>query len=206
MEPLNNQKLNKVKITEALLQSDIGIINIEALRNILGIREKKTPFVLINSLVMNGILKRLEVGKYIIVSKNPSKFLIANFLYEPSYISFESALNFHGILSQFPVEITSATVKKTKSKEIDGNLYDYSRINKDLFWGYEKKEGFLIALPEKALLDQIYLSINGKKRIDLGEYDLSNIDKKRLNEYMNSVKSGIVKDKIIGILRINKIL
>ncbi|MEI6237967.1 MAG: hypothetical protein WCP15_00340 [bacterium] len=206
MEPLNNQKLNKVKITEALLQSDIGIINIEALRNILGIREKKTPFVLINSLVMNGILKRLEVGKYIIVSKNPSKFLVANFLYEPSYISFESALNFHGILSQFPVEITSATVKKTKSKEIDGNLYDYSRINKDLFWGYEKKEGFLIALPEKALLDQIYLSINGKKRIDIDEYDLSNIDKKRLNEYMNSVKSGIVKDKIIGILRINKIL
>jgi predicted transcriptional regulator of viral defense system len=200
MESSNNQNFNKVKATEAILQSDIGIIPSETLRNLLGISRHQAPFDLINSLVMNGILKRLEMGKYIIPSKKPSNFLIANFLYEPSYISFESALNFHGILSQFPFEITSATVKKTKIKEIDGNIYSYSHINKDLFWGYEKKDGFLIALPEKALLDQIYLSINGKRQIDMSEYDLSNIDKKRLDEYVNNIKKGIVKDKIIEIL------
>ena len=115
-------------------------------------------------------------------------------------------MNFHGILSQFPIEITSATVKKTKNKEIDGNVYGYSHINKELFWGYEKKDGFLIAFPEKALLDQIYLSINGKKQIDISEYDLSGIDKKRLNEYIGNIKTGKVKERIIEILKTNKIL
>ena len=179
MEPLNTQKFNRVKVTEAILQSDIGIITIETLRNLLGISRHQTPFDLINSLVTNGILKRLEMGKYIIPSKNPSKFLI---------------------------EITSATVKKTKNKEIDGNVYGYSHINKELFWGYEKKDGFLIAFPEKALLDQIYLSINGKKQIDISEYDLSGIDKKRLNEYIGNIKTGKVKERIIEILKTNKIL
>ncbi|MCX6719213.1 MAG: hypothetical protein NTZ38_02450 [Candidatus Taylorbacteria bacterium] len=206
MASSNNQKINKVKINEAILRSDIDTLTIKTLRDIINIRKNTTLFPVINRLIKDGILKRLESNKYIIPSKNPSRFLIANFLHEPSYISFESALNFHGILSQFPSEITSATIRKTRNKEIDSILYSYSHIAEDLFWGYEKRNGFLIAFPEKALLDQIYLSTNGKKQIDIHEYDLSNINKGRFQEYLNNIKLGKTKDKISEIVKTNKIL
>ena len=42
-------------------------------------------------------------------------FLLANFLYQPSYISLESALSFFGIVTGFAYQITSLTTKKTNT-------------------------------------------------------------------------------------------
>ncbi|MFW5702849.1 MAG: type IV toxin-antitoxin system AbiEi family antitoxin domain-containing protein, partial [Candidatus Dojkabacteria bacterium] len=61
------------------------------------------------------VLIQLEKGKYQIAGRSPSDFAIAQFLYSPSYISFETALNYHGILPQFPHEITSATMRRKKT-------------------------------------------------------------------------------------------
>ena len=90
-------------------------------------------------------------------------FLLANFIYSPSYISLESALNYYSIIPDIPFAITSVTINKTKKfKTKDYGVFYYSHLKPDLFFGFksilvEKKYSYNIALPEKALFDYLYL-------------------------------------------------
>lgn len=180
-----NNKYNLANITNKILHSGFIIFESNKLKNILEIENNNTFFPILRKMVENNIIVKLERNKYILNNKNIHSFNIANSLYPQSYISFETALNFYGILSQFPHEITSATIKKSIRKSINGFIYSYTHIKNDLFFGYEKNNGVLIAEPEKALLDQIYLSLRGFKSINLDEYDFSTIKKGKLSEYYN---------------------
>ena len=119
--------------------------------------------------------------------------MIANFLYQPSYISLESALSFYGIITGFPYQITSITIKKTKNYVFENKSYLYSQINKDLFWGYEKKENFLIADKEKSLIDYLYFIFKGWRILSLDklekQFDLSQINKKKFNNHLKMIKN-----------------
>lgn len=57
-------------------------------------------------------------------------------------------------------------------------------MQRKLFFGYEKKDGYLIAVPEKALLDQAYLAAKGLRRFPIDEYDLSDLNNKKIQEYL----------------------
>jgi len=179
------ERYNLASITKVIYDSNFSLFTLKALRDILEIRKEGTLFSVIKKLIRAGVITKIEKNKYLLEGAKTSDFALANFIYQPSYISFESALNFYGILSQFPYEISSATARKTVKKEFQDKVFTYTRIKKDLFWGYEKKEGFVIALPEKALLDQLYLTAKGYKRINLDEYDLSRVRISRLREYLD---------------------
>ena len=110
-----------------------SLLTTQDISRLTGIEVKRTLENNIRRLIEKNILISLEKGKYMVAESDVSDFEIANFLYSPSYISFETALNYHGILSQFPFEITSATSKKSKKKEILGKTYRYIKINKRLY-------------------------------------------------------------------------
>ncbi len=167
-----------------IYSSDFSLFTLKTLRDILEIKKEGTLFSVIKKLLRAGILAKIEKDKYLLKGAKINDFSLANFIYQPSYVSFESALNFYGILSQFPYEIFSATTKKTVGKNFRNKAFTYAHIKKDLFWGYEKKGDFVIAFPEKALLDQLYFTAKGYKRINLDEYDLSNVHISRLKKYL----------------------
>ena len=172
-------------ITKKVYGCGFLLFTLKTLRDVLGIKKESTLFSMIKKLARAGVLTKIERNKYLLEGGKVNDFISANFIYQPSYISFESALNFYGILSQFPYQISSATARKTVEKTFQDKLFAYTHIKKDLFWGYEKKKDFLIALPEKALLDQLYLTAKGYKKLNLDEYDLSRMDVPRLKEYLN---------------------
>ena len=146
----------------------------------------------IKRLLDESVLIFLEKSKYYVASKQPNEMQIAHFLYNPSYISFETALSYYGVLSQFPNAVTSVTTKRTKSKIISGKEYIYSHINKKYFKGYKKENDFLIATAEKALVDQIYFSFKSLKSLkNLDEYDTSSIDKNRALNYSGLVEGAL---------------
>jgi predicted transcriptional regulator of viral defense system len=118
----------------------------------------------------------------------PNDFAIANYLYQPSYISLESALSFYGIITGFPYKITSISTKKSRLFNTDQKEFQYSQIAADLFWGYEKRENFLLADKEKALLDYLYFFSKGIKSFDREEFDLQEINQKKLISYARSFK------------------
>ena len=122
------------------------------------------------------LIERLVKGKYILSNSNISDFEKAGVILSPSYISLESALTFYGILPQFTYSITSVTTQKTRKYEIGGKEYEYAKIKKSLFSDYIKKDNFLIATPEKALIDLIYLASKKLRKIDLSDLDMSIIN------------------------------
>lgn len=179
------ERYNSANLTKRIYESGLSFFSLKTLKDILEVKKESTLFSIIKKLVRSDVLIKIERDKYLLKDAKINDFALANFLYHPSYVSFESALNFYGILSQFPYEISSATAKKTIQKEFEGKIFTYTKIKKDLFWGYEKKESFLIALPEKALLDQVYLASKGQKGLNFEEYNLENILLSKFKKYLN---------------------
>lgn len=175
---------NLAEITQTLLLSSIPVFSSESLAKSLNINKERSVYLIIQKLLKGKVLEKLGRNCYILAQKPVHQFLIANYYLTPSYISFESALSYYGILSQFPAEVTSATPLKTTKYNLSNQMFSFTHLKKDLFWGYDKRDdGFLIASPEKAILDQVYLASKGLKSFLKDELDWSLIDKKKLFEY-----------------------
>lgn len=83
------------------------------------------------------------------------------------YVSFISALHLHGLIEQIPQEITLASTVHTKKIHTKVGTFSIHRISPSFFDGFDwyKEDGsFLIAEPEKALIDSLYLSTRKKKQ------------------------------------------
>lgn len=175
---------NLTAITKKLYESPLALFTTKTLRDLSGADVSAAAFFsILSRLTKRHILQKIERDKYMLAEGRLHDFNIANFLYEPSYVSLESALNFHGALSQFPYEIASITPRKPVTKTSNGKTFRYVKIKPTLFWGYETKHGFLLAQPEKALLDLLYLQSKGLAIIHLDELDWSRLDKARLSEW-----------------------
>jgi len=192
---------NLAAITKKIYDSGLQFLTLATLRDIAGVKKESTMFNLVKRLLRNGILVKLEKNKYLLKDTKIHDFTLANLLYQPSYISFETALNFYGILSQFPYEIASATQKKTIKKIINDKTFTYIHLKRNLFWGYEKKTDFLIAMPEKALLDQIYLASKGLRNLSLEEYDFSRIKLSKFKDYFKKYPRTRQFNKITNSLK-----
>lgn len=136
--------------------------------------------VVLSRLVKKGKIQRIYKNFYVLPEKIPNLEKIANQIYFPSYLSFESALSKYGILSQIPYTLTFATPLKTKTIKVLDKKVEYRKIKKELFFGFKKEKEIFIALPEKAILDTLYFISMGKLDLNLKNLDLSKIKKERL--------------------------
>jgi predicted transcriptional regulator of viral defense system len=133
----------------------------------------------------NGLVARISRGVYVnsFLKGFPPVEEVACFLRTPSYVSCEWALNHHGIILQAPTVCTTLTlgtaVGESRNVFYQGITIEFGHIADRLFTGFETKEGFNMAFPEKALLDAIYLRKELPFRDEL-EIDLLNL--KRLEE------------------------
>lgn len=87
-------------------------------------------------------------------------FYLANTLLKPSYISLESALQYYGLYAEgINNTITSVTLKTPRSFQNRLARYTYNKISDKLFCDFtmvNNDNGFLIALPHKAIFDFLY--------------------------------------------------
>jgi len=150
-------------------------------------------YVTLNRLAKSGLLLRLKKNAYIVFTESPDAEKIANELYFPCYLSFESALSKHGILSQLPYTLTFATTRPSKKMKIRNFEVEFRHLKNELFFGYTLENGKNIATPEKALLDELYLMARGKARANIEELDLKNIDKKLLEKHAKKFPRYIKK-------------
>lgn len=130
-------------------------------------------------LIKKKELIRLKNGFYLIASKVSSLAdvpyeQIANVLYGPSYVSFEWALSFYGMIPERAYTITSATIGKSKEFKTPCGDFSYSTIPDSSYSiGVTQMQaagfvgGFLIATPEKALADLVYKTCKGLNKEEL---------------------------------------
>ena len=179
------------ELTNKLLNSKVNLVDKKSLGLILGVDNERNLYLIILKLIQSDWLVKIERNRYKINNQKIHDFELANFIYQPSYVSFESALNYWGILSQFPFETTSATLKNSKLKKNNDKNFSFTKIDKKYYFGFIKVDNFLIASREKALFDQIYLWHKGLKQLNWDEYDLTKvnlIDLKKMLAILNIAK------------------
>ena len=119
----------------------------------------------ISNLVRNKELIRLKKGFYtfskLYQTKPINLISVANTLYSPSYVSFDYALSYYGMIPERVSEVTSATSKNEKLFDTPIGRFSYKKISLDAYslgidWIYDDIEGGrFIATAEKALCDKI---------------------------------------------------
>ncbi|MEN4054075.1 hypothetical protein [Sulfurimonas sp. NWX79] len=119
----------------------------------------------ISYLTKKGDLIRLKQGIYIFgddYRQSPVNLIsAANMLYAPSYVSFDYALSYYGLIPERVYEITSATLRANKLYETPIGRFSYKSIplraySLGIDWLYDQENGGqFIATPEKALCDKI---------------------------------------------------
>jgi hypothetical protein len=70
----------------------------------------------------------------------------------------------------------SISLKRTRKFEVGQFTFLYSKISLDLYKGFERVEDVFIALPEKALLDSLYLASLGRYSLDTSALDLTKVN------------------------------
>lgn len=122
-----------------------------------------------------GYVKKIRQGFYIFSDLEVSEqllFILANRIYEPSYISLEIALSIYGLIPEAVYGITSVTSQKTKRIRTPVGDFIYRHIMPELLFGYQLREysghRYQIAEIEKAVLDYLYFNpkINDKESFE----------------------------------------
>ncbi len=140
-----------------------------------------SPEKKIQLLEKNGALIRLKRNLYIVnqelTGKETDARLCANHIYGPSYVSFQWALSYYGMIPERVFLMTSATTKRTRYFETPIGNFRYIQVPASYFpIGVECKEeqgvSFLMATREKALCDTILLDnfVPGQSIKSLGVY------------------------------------
>ncbi|MDA0989989.1 MAG: hypothetical protein O3A51_04480 [Verrucomicrobia bacterium] len=135
-------------------------------------------------LINSGDLIQLRRGLYA-TQRDINPYCLAASIYGPSYISFETALSFYGLIPEAVYEIASATLKRPKEFENVFGRYRYRTIPRNVYAiGIERitESGipFLIASPTKALCDRIALEPQMRSMSDVRQW----VDLMRLNAEM----------------------
>ncbi|MDD4251192.1 MAG: hypothetical protein PHX27_03305 [Candidatus ainarchaeum sp.] len=172
------EKWSLYKIREKALNSGRSVFSIGELSNLIS-KKKSITTVYASRLVEKGLAKKLLKGK---ISFDEDNFVIASQLIEPSYITAASALNLWGLIQQVPAKIDCVTTKRSICYKKFG--VNYHMVQNSLFYGYKRKNKsgsyIMIAEPEKALIDGIYLNILPKTIV---KEIITNLDIKKLKQY-----------------------
>ncbi len=163
----------------------------------------------------NGMLVRLRQDWYAfpdMISVNNFARYIAERIYRPSYISLHTALSYYGIIPEAVVAITSVSTHKTAKFDNQFAQYTYQKIKPQLFFGYEPKSiagdfntdrrSFMLAHPEKAILDLLYLYPEYKTEEDMLElrfddyFMQEDLNIKRLEKYQEIFANKALDNRI----------
>ena len=121
-----------------------------------------------------GWIRRIKRGLYELAYPEQvilPDLYIANRLYEPSYVSLETALSHYQILPETAAQVTSVTPKPTRRFHNFHGLFTYFTVQPRAFAGYAliRLQGHTIRIaePEKAIIDRLYMALRRGEDLSL---------------------------------------
>jgi len=132
------------------------------------LNEYTSPRDKITKMIREGVIVRVKKGLYIFgneFQQRPfSSVYIANLIYGPSYVSLEYALQMYSLIPERVEEITSVTSGRSKRFVTPIGTFSYRKIPERAYAGgmdiqvNTSGSKYLIAVPEKALVDKVMKS------------------------------------------------
>lgn len=121
----------------------------------------KHTSTMLSRLAKEGMITRLAQGRWA-YAHDLDPLLLPSLLSYPmlSYVSLYTALYFHGMIEQIPETLYAISLCKTKQFSTPLGHVSLHHIASPLFTGYKAygKNQVLMANPEKALFDTLYLA------------------------------------------------
>jgi len=161
-----------------------------------------------------GYLRKIVRGYYIfsdVKLDEHALFEIANRIYAPSYISFEMALAYYGLIPESVYGITSACTRRTYTFKTKIGNFAYKTLRPRLYFGYDITENndknFKIASPEKAILDYLYLNSGIKNKNGFASLRLNRenffklIDKEKIEAFLNRFDQNTLTKRMRSLWR-----
>ena len=140
----------------------------------------------ITKLLAGGAIVRIKKGLYCFgegLRREPiSREQVANLIYGPSYVSLDYALSYHGLIPERVEAVTSVTTRRSRNFETPLGSFSYRMLHEARYvtgaiLEVIGKTTFLIATPEKALVDKIWTDrrFSGSRMSDFGAYLLDDL-------------------------------
>ena len=125
--------------------------------------------------------------------------IVASNIVSPSYVSYGTALNFHGLTEQVMFHIDVATRKRHAPFEFQKITYNFVTIEEHKFFGYEEEgkgpQPVVMAEPEKAVIDVLdrmpYFS-DVADPVTALLYGEASLDPDKLVDYSLRMGSGVL--------------
>ncbi len=154
--------------------------------------------LLVHRLAKKGALVRLGGGRYCF--KGTDVFVVASNMVFPSYVSFLSALRFHGATTQLPSVVSVACAKSKASLNYEGSVVEFAKISSKKLFGFRRVRvgnGFaFVADLEKAIVDCSYLPRRGSISEAFRAANAGGFDAGKLAEYALGMESGVVLKRV----------
>ena len=153
--------------------------------------------------VKSGRVLKLRRGVYVL--KRPyagtavHPFTAANALRKASYVSLQSALAYHGMIPEYVPVTTSVTTARPEELNTPIGRFQFRHVSTHLFWGFTQVETArdqqaLLASPQKAIVDLLYLTPRSDQPGYLRELRLERPERFDLDDFYAIVKrSGSAK-------------
>ena len=145
----------------------------------------------------NGRVHQLRRGLYMIAPPyqkvKPHPFLVANHMQRASYVSGQSALAFYGLIPEVVPVTLSVTAGRPEHLDTPQGVFEFRHVKPGLLRGYRMTDlglgqQALVATPEKALLDLVYLQPGGDTPNYIHELRLQNLERLDLDELHRQVE------------------
>ena len=180
---------------EVILNSPRSVFNIQSLRMLTNCENSQRLTQSLHYYMKEGKICNPRRGIYTKAVYDEKEMACS--LYRPSYISLEYVLQRAGIVFQYDDTITCVSYLN-RIVEIDNKTYQFRIINPELWIGMEgieQQDNILIASPERAFLDMVYLS-SGNCYFD----NLHPLDKKKIKQLISLYKSKVLAERVIKLL------
>lgn len=148
---------------------DLGLFNLNEVRKL----ESDFHRQQLSDWQERGWIRPVAGGYYILADREINEgflFMLANKIYEPSYVSLESALAYYSVIPETVMGVSSVSSRKTRQLDSKWGSFRYRKIKAEYLNGYKVvKEGgvkYLMARLEKAVLDYLYLNSQIKTKED----------------------------------------
>jgi len=179
------------------------VFDYQTLTEILGERVSK-PRDLTARLVREGSLVRIRRGLYtfgeLLRKHRVSREYLANLIYGPSYVSLDYALSFYSMIPEKVFTVTSVSVGRSREFSTPFGHYSYRMLRSDRYSTGISMESsdsisFLIASPEKALIDKVWSDrratrSTSRRWLEYLEDDLR-LDMDKLSDFSPGMLRGI---------------
>lgn len=184
-------------ILEVILNSSRSVFNIQSLRIMTECKNSQKLTQSLHYYVKEGKICNPRRGIYTKATYNEQEMACS--LFRPAYISLEHVLQRAGVVFQYDDAITCVSYLN-RIVEIDDKTYQFRIINPELWIGMEgirQDDNILIATPERAFLDMVYLSA-GNCYFD----NLHPLNKTKVKQLLPLYQSKVLTERVIKLLNL----